>query len=119
MGERMCVIALESFEHLLQLARRAFAGGSPHRLTSTSWQPGGLDRTVSESDYQIDGFLSSDAPGDTACDVRDPELSRPLGGSGRESRVPRYERGDDLVGEHVLRHDEDVAITAEPATFGL
>jgi hypothetical protein len=26
--------------------------------------------------------------------------------------VPRYKRGDDLVGEHVLRHDEDVAITA-------
>jgi hypothetical protein len=76
MGERMCVIALESFEHLLQLARRTLAGGSPHRLTSTSWQPGGLDRTVSESDYQIDGSLSSDAPGDTAWDARDLELSR-------------------------------------------
>jgi hypothetical protein len=61
MGKRVSVIALERFEHLLQLARRTFAGGSPHRLTS-SWQPSGLDRTVSESDYQIDGVLSSDAP---------------------------------------------------------
>src|SRR4030095_15291954 len=34
MGERVSVIALESFEHLLQLARRTFAGGLPHRLTS-------------------------------------------------------------------------------------
>ena len=34
MGERMSVIALESFEHQLQLACRTFAGGSPHRLTS-------------------------------------------------------------------------------------
>jgi hypothetical protein len=71
MGERVSVIALESFEHLLQLARRTSAGGSPHHLTSTSRQSGGLDRTVSESDYQIDAFLSSDAPGDTAWDVRD------------------------------------------------
>ena len=41
MGGRVSVIALESFEHLLQLARRTFAGGSPHRLTSTLWLPGG------------------------------------------------------------------------------
>ena len=41
MGERVSVIALESFEHLLQLARCTFAGGSPHRLTPTSWLPGG------------------------------------------------------------------------------
>src|SRR5712691_4350396 len=34
MGERVSVIALESFEHLLQLACRTFAGGPPHRLTS-------------------------------------------------------------------------------------
>jgi hypothetical protein len=61
-GERVRVITLEGLEHLLQLARRTSAGGSPHRLTSTSWHPGGLDRTVSESDYQIDGGLSSDAP---------------------------------------------------------
>jgi len=32
MGERMRVIALESFEHLLQLARRTSANGPPHRL---------------------------------------------------------------------------------------
>lgn len=41
MGERVSVIALESFEHLLQLACRTFAGGPPHRLTSKSWLPGG------------------------------------------------------------------------------
>jgi hypothetical protein len=34
MGERVSVIALESFEHLLQLACRTFAGGPPHRLTA-------------------------------------------------------------------------------------
>jgi hypothetical protein len=62
MGERVTMIALKRLEHLLPLARRTFAGGSPHRLTSTSWQPGGLNRTVSESDYQIDSCLSSDAP---------------------------------------------------------
>jgi hypothetical protein len=37
MGERVRMIALESFEHLLQLACRTFAGGSSHRLTSKSW----------------------------------------------------------------------------------
>jgi hypothetical protein len=36
MGDRVRVIPLESFEHLLQLARRTFTGGPPHRLTSTS-----------------------------------------------------------------------------------
>jgi hypothetical protein len=46
MGERVSVIALESVEHLLQLACRTFAGGPPHRLTSKSRLPGGLDRTV-------------------------------------------------------------------------
>ena len=64
MGERMSVIAPESFEPLLQLACRTFAGGPPHRLTSKSWLPGGSDRTVSGNGYQIDGFLSSDSPGD-------------------------------------------------------
>jgi len=59
MGERVSVIALQSFEHLLQLACRTFAGGPPHRLTSKSWLPGGSDRTVSGKDYQIDGSLSS------------------------------------------------------------
>jgi hypothetical protein len=42
MGERVRVIALQSFEHLLQLACRTFAGGSPHRLTSESL-PGGSE----------------------------------------------------------------------------
>ena len=65
MGERVSVIALESFEHLLQLACRSFAGGPPHRLTSKFWLPGGSDRPVSGWGYQIDGFLSSDFPGDS------------------------------------------------------
>ena len=64
MGERVSVIALESFEHLLQLACRTFTGGPPHRLTSKSWLRGRSDRTVSGWGYQIDGFLSSDSPGD-------------------------------------------------------
>jgi hypothetical protein len=64
LGERVSMIALESFEHLLQLACRTFAGGPPHRLTSKFWLPGGSDRIVSERGYQIDGFLSSDSPGD-------------------------------------------------------
>jgi hypothetical protein len=63
MDERVSVIALEGVEHLFQLACPTFAGGPPHRLTSKSWLPGGSDRTVSESDYQIDGCLSSDSPG--------------------------------------------------------
>jgi len=64
MDERVSVIALKGFEHLLQLACPTFAGGPPHRLTSTSWLPGGSDRIVSESNYQIDSFLSSASPSD-------------------------------------------------------
>src|SRR4029453_671443 len=64
MGERVSVIALESFEHLLQLACRTFAGGPLHRLTSKSWLLGGSDRTVNGGGYQIDGWLSSTSPGD-------------------------------------------------------
>ena len=64
MGERVSVIALESFEHLRQLACRTFAGGLPHLLTSRSWLPGGSGRTVNRKGYQIDGCLSSDSPGD-------------------------------------------------------
>jgi hypothetical protein len=37
MGERVSVIALESFEHLLQLACRTVTGAPPHFLT---WTPG-------------------------------------------------------------------------------
>ena len=75
MGERVSVIALESFEHLLQLACRTFTGGPPHRLTSKSWLPGGLDRTVSERDYQFDGLLSSDAPSSMAHTAGRPRTS--------------------------------------------
>ena len=75
MGERVSVIALESFEHLLQLACRTCTGGPPHRLTSTSWLPGGLDRTVSERDYQFDGLLSSDAPSSMAHTAGRPKTS--------------------------------------------
>src|SRR5206468_3427055 len=60
MGERVSVIALESFEHLLQLACRTFAGGPPHRLTSNPGYRADRIETVNESRYQIDGFLSSD-----------------------------------------------------------
>jgi hypothetical protein len=60
MGERVSVIALESFEHLLQLACRTFTGGPPHRLTSNPGYRTDRIETVSESRYQIDGFLSSD-----------------------------------------------------------
>ena len=75
MGERVSVIALESFEHLLQLACRTFAGDPPHRLTSKSWLPGGSDRTVSGRGYQIDGFLSSDAPSSMAHTAGRPKTS--------------------------------------------
>jgi hypothetical protein len=80
MGERVSVIALESFEHLLQLACRTFAGSPPHRLTSKSWLPGGSDRTVSGRGYQIDGFLSSNPPGDP---VSSGGVERSLGGASR------------------------------------
>src|SRR5258707_1389599 len=59
MGERVSVIALESFEHQLQLACRTFPGG-PHRLTSNPGYRADRIETVNESRYQIDGFLSSD-----------------------------------------------------------
>ena len=89
MGERVSVIALESFEHLLQLACRTFAGGPPHRLTSKSWLPGGSDRTVSGRGYQIDGFLSSDSPGDPVSSggVEREELG-PLVGTGQPALSP-------------------------------
>ena len=89
MGERVSVIALESFEHLLQLACRTFAGGTPHRLTSKSWLPGGSDRTVSARGYQIDGFLSSDSPGDpvSSCGIEREEL-RPLADTGQPALSP-------------------------------
>lgn len=81
MGERVSVIALESFEHLLQLACRTFAGSPPHRLTSKSQLPGGSDRTVSGRGYQIDGFLSSDSPG--ICVSRNSENPRASSSLGR------------------------------------
>src|SRR5437870_13474049 len=89
MGERASVIPLESFEHLLQLACRTFAGGLPHRLTSNSWLPGGSDRTVSGRGYQIDGFLSSDSPGDPVSSggVEREELG-PLVGTGQPALSP-------------------------------
>jgi len=56
--------------------------------------------------------IGIEAPKCTAWDVRDLELLRPLRRSGREPRVHRSERGDDLVGERVFRHHEDVDIAA-------
>ena len=60
MGERVSVIALEGFEHLLQLACRTFPGGPSHRLTSNPGYRADRIETVNESRYQIDGFLSSE-----------------------------------------------------------
>jgi len=89
MGERVSVIALESFEHLFQLACRTFAGGPPHRLTSKSWLPGGSNPTVGRKGYQIDGFLSSDSPGDPVSSggVEREELG-PLVGTGQPALSP-------------------------------
>src|SRR3989442_12929461 len=53
-----------------------------------------------------------EAPKCTAWDVRNLELSRPLRRAGREPRVHRSERGDDLVGERVFRHYEEVDVAA-------
>jgi hypothetical protein len=47
MGKRVGVIALESFEHLLQLTCNTFAGGPPHSPNLESWLSRGSDRTVS------------------------------------------------------------------------
>jgi hypothetical protein len=41
MGERVRMIALESFEHLLQLTCRPFTSALPHRLRSDPRFPGG------------------------------------------------------------------------------
>jgi len=58
MGERVRVIALESFEHLLQLTSRTFAGGPPHRLTSNlGYRADRIEPSV-DAGYQIDCSLS-------------------------------------------------------------
>jgi hypothetical protein len=57
MGERVGVIALESFEHLLQLTCCTFADRSPHRLPRL---PGpGTERASVVAGYQMAGPLSS------------------------------------------------------------
>lgn len=48
----------------------------------------------------------------TARDVRDLELAAPLRRSRRELRMHRCERRDDLVGQHVFRHDQDIDVAA-------
>jgi len=48
MGGRMAMIALESFEHLLQLTCSTSAGGPPHRLTSNPGHRGGLGSNVTQ-----------------------------------------------------------------------
>jgi hypothetical protein len=57
MGERVGVIALEGFEHLLQLTCCTFAGRSPHRLPRI---PGYWTQRMSViAEYQMAGPLSS------------------------------------------------------------
>jgi hypothetical protein len=59
MGERMGIVALESFEHLFQLTRLTFAGGWPH----ASLEPWPSDGSTSvTAGYQIIGRLSSGLP---------------------------------------------------------
>jgi hypothetical protein len=89
MGERVSVIALESFEHLLQLVCRTFAGGPPHRLTSNpGYRADRIEPSVGAG-YQIDGFLSSDSPGGPVSSggVEREELG-PLAGTGQPALSP-------------------------------
>lgn len=89
MGERVSVIALESFEHLLQLACPTFAGGPPHRLTSKSWLPGGSDRTVSGRVIKSTVSCQAIPPGDPVSSggVEREELG-PLVGTGQPALSP-------------------------------
>src|SRR5262245_27017767 len=57
LGERVGVIALESCEHLLQLACCSFAGRSSHYLPSSLGYR--TDRTSMAAGYQMAGPLSS------------------------------------------------------------
>jgi hypothetical protein len=57
MGERVGVIALEGFEHLLQLPCCAFARRSPHRVPRILGYR--TERTSVAAKYQIAGLLSS------------------------------------------------------------
>jgi len=57
MGERVGMIALEGFEHLLQLTCCTFAGRSPHRLPRILGYR--TERTPVPASYQIAGPLSS------------------------------------------------------------
>src|SRR2546422_5258703 len=61
MGERMSVIALESFEHLFQLTCRTFAGSPLHRLPTSN--PGSNGSTSVAATYQVVSRLSSGFPG--------------------------------------------------------
>jgi hypothetical protein len=57
MCERVGVIALEGFEHLLQLTRCTFAGRSPHRLPRILANRS--ERMSVAVEYQVAGPLSS------------------------------------------------------------
>jgi hypothetical protein len=59
MGERMGVIALESFEHLLELTCCTFAGRSPHRLPLPRIRAIGRNERQLSAEYQIAGRLST------------------------------------------------------------
>jgi hypothetical protein len=57
MGERVGVIALEGFQHLLQLTCCTFAGRSPHRLPRILGYR--TERMSVAPEYQLAGPLSS------------------------------------------------------------
>jgi hypothetical protein len=57
MGERVAVIALEDFEHLLQLTCCTFAGRSPHGLPRILGYR--TERMSVAAEYQMAGALSS------------------------------------------------------------
>jgi hypothetical protein len=59
MGERMGVIALESFEHLHELTCCACAGRSPHRLPLPRIRAIGRTERQLSAEYQIAGRLST------------------------------------------------------------
>ena len=66
MGERVRMIALESFEYLLQLTCRTFAGGPPHRLTSNPGYRADQIGTVSRSQLsKLTVPCQGDFPGDS------------------------------------------------------
>ena len=84
MGERVSVIALESFEHLLQLACRTFAGGPPS-ATGRSEFP--REARLRRHDAHLDG------PWDVSglCRSTDLEVPAPGGAKAAKDRCARQD----------------------------